>query len=112
MKVVINRCYGGFGVSTAAVQRLRKLGEPSALKEVLKGEKYPDGQKNTHDFDSWCRDIPRNSPLLLQVLEELGEAAQGSYSKLDVVEVPDDASWEIAEYDGMEHVAEKHRTWG
>jgi len=30
---------------------------------------------------------------------------------LKIVEVPDDANWYIAEYDGLEHVAERHRTW-
>jgi hypothetical protein len=28
-----------------------------------------------------------------------------------VVEIPDGVEWEIAEYDGLEWVAEKHRTW-
>jgi hypothetical protein len=37
--------------------------------------------------------------------------ADGIYSELKVVDVPDDANWYIEEYDGMEHVAERHRTW-
>jgi hypothetical protein len=28
-----------------------------------------------------------------------------------VVEIPDDVNWQVEEYDGMEHIAEKHRTW-
>ena len=36
----------------------------------------------------------------------------GKCASLKVVEVPEDAEWEIDEYDGNEHVAEKHRTWG
>ncbi len=60
----------------------------------------------------YARDVPRNNPQLVQVVEEMGEAANGSCAKLRIVEVPDDAEWEIAEYDGNEHVAEKHRTWG
>jgi len=27
------------------------------------------------------------------------------------VEIPDDVKWHIHEYDGLEHVAEDHRTW-
>jgi hypothetical protein len=44
-------------------------------------------------------------------VEELGEAANGSYARLKVVEIPDDVEWTIKEYDGDEWIAEKHRTW-
>ena len=29
----------------------------------------------------------------------------------DLEEIPDDVNWYIAEYDGIEHIAERHRTW-
>jgi hypothetical protein len=48
---------------------------------------------------------------LVQVVEELGKEANGNYAKLEIIEIPDDVDWEIDEYDGMEHIAEKHRTW-
>jgi len=35
----------------------------------------------------------------------------GTYSDLKVVEIPDGVNWYIEEYDGLEHVAERHRTW-
>jgi hypothetical protein len=47
----------------------------------------------------------------VQVVEQMGDAASGSHSELAIVEIPDDVEWEIDEYDGREHVAEKHRTW-
>jgi hypothetical protein len=56
-------------------------------------------------------DEVRADPKLVQLVEEMGEAANGSCAQLRIVEVPDDASWEISEYDGNEHVAEKHRSW-
>ncbi len=37
MKVVINKCYGGFGVSREAVLRMRELGSEQAKKVVLFG---------------------------------------------------------------------------
>jgi len=49
---------------------------------------------------------------LVQVVEELGDIASDGYSELSVVEIPDDVEWYIEEYDGMEHIAEQHRTWG
>ncbi len=57
------------------------------------------------------RGIERDNPLLIQVIEELGGKANGSGSKLKIVEIPDDVDWTIEEYDGNEHIAEKHQTW-
>ena len=53
----------------------------------------------------------RADPDLVAVVEELGEKAWGNFSELKVVEIPDDVNWHIAEYDGLEHIAEDHRTW-
>lgn len=53
----------------------------------------------------------RNDPQLVEVVEELGDAASGVHAKLKVVEIPDGVEWEIDEYDGVEQVAEKHRAW-
>ena len=58
------------------------------------------------------RDIPRNDPFLVKVVETLGEEANGAFSKLKIVNIPAHVDWEINEYDGMEWVAEKHRKWG
>jgi len=57
------------------------------------------------------RDRERDNPLLIQVVEELGAAANGRCADLKIVEIPDDVEWTIEEYDGLEHIAEKHRTW-
>ena len=59
----------------------------------------------------YCRDIPRNDAALVQTVEEMGEAANGRHAYLKIVEIPDDVEWEIDEYDGLEWVAEVHRTW-
>jgi hypothetical protein len=56
-------------------------------------------------------EIARDNPHLVQVVEQLGAAASARYSKLKVVEVPDDVEWTLEEYDGCEWVAENHRTW-
>lgn len=57
------------------------------------------------------REIPRDDPALVQTVEELGDVANGRCADLKVVEIPDDVQWCIDEYDGLEHVAEVHRTW-
>ncbi len=53
----------------------------------------------------------RHDPILVRVVEELGEDANGSCAELSVVEIPDGTDYEVEEYDGNEHIAEKHRTW-
>jgi hypothetical protein len=58
-----------------------------------------------------ARDIPRDDALLIKVVDEMGEAADGAYAKLRVIEIPDGLDYEVSEYDGFEHIAEKHRTW-
>jgi hypothetical protein len=61
---------------------------------------------------TWCaRDIDRHDTILVQVVEEDSAMASGRCAELKVVEVPDDVEYQIEEYDGLEHVAEKHRTW-
>lgn len=93
MKVVINNCYGGFGLSDAGITRYLELADL-----ILTGDFYD-------------RDIPRDDSALIQVVEEMGEAANGSCADLKIVDIPDDVDWYIEEYDGNEWVAERHRTW-
>ena len=57
------------------------------------------------------RDVPRTDPLLIQIVKELGKEANGRCADLKIIEIPDDISYEIEEYDGMEWIAEMHRTW-
>ena len=45
------------------------------------------------------------------MVEEGGTDVNDRYSYLKVVEIPADVDWQICEYDGLEWIAEKHRTW-
>ena len=114
-EIVVNRVYGGFSLSHAAFLRLQELGCKTALDEPDYGEYYSDGsgpRKNMGSgFDMFGDDMRRDDPLLVQVVKEMGEKANGPCANLRVVNVPDDVEWEIAEYDGREWVSEKHRTW-
>lgn len=89
MKIVINACFGGFGLSEEAYEF---LGIPW------------DGYGFEFDED-------RTNPELVKCVETLGEYADGMCAKLKVVDIPDDVDWEIDEYDGLESVHEKHRVW-
>lgn len=76
----------------------------------------PDGTMDEDGYWYWGADDEfekkfRTDPNLIQAIEELGNEASGSFSVLKIVEIPDDVEWVIEEYDGMEWVAEVHRTW-
>lgn len=118
MKIVINRCFGGFSISSKAVLRGREItGDPKWCYPSLKGESYGiNGQTGReelvdHDFDAHGSDLSRHDPILVRLVEEMGHVADGAYAELKVVEIPDGVSYEIEEYDGLEHIAETHRTW-
>jgi hypothetical protein len=131
VKVVINKRHGGFGLSDAAYEKLIEYGVPVVAyvegnddgeREVIYDDDLTQDKsplycsmrrlRGSRYWDTWITRSNRNHPLVVRAVEELGEAADGKYAKLKVVEIPDDVQWEIDEYDGLEEVAEVHRTWG
>ena len=111
MKIVINSDYGGFYLSDLAIEI---YADRKGIK--LKKEKITFGGiilftnvVTNEDFES--RDIERNDPILVKIVEELGSKSFGFAANLKIVEIPDDVNWEVIQYDGLEHIAEKHRTW-
>ena len=99
MKVVINRCYGGFSVSKKAAEYM-----------AAKGNKEAENDLTRESFYSYAYE--RTDPLLIEAIETLGEEANGDCAELVIVDVPDDVEWYIDEYDGMESIHENHRSWG
>src|SRR5690349_20789844 len=98
MKVVINVCFGGFSVSRAAVEALRKTKcEHISHEDKPELAKYGSDLNGAYDHD---RGDARACPYLIEVVESMGPRADGSCSKLRVVEIPDGIEWEIDEYDG------------
>jgi hypothetical protein len=97
-KVVYNACYGGFSISEKAAERLVELGMTS-LTENIKIAKEACIKSSVYTSD---RDLPRHHPLLVQVVEELGEEANGGCAKLKIANVY--GRYKIDEYDGMESV--------
>ena len=79
MKIVVNKCYGGFGLSKEAMDML--------------------GKDNEYEY----YEDDRTSPALIEVVEKLGNKANGNFAKLTIIEIPDEATdYDISYYDGME----------
>ncbi len=77
-KIVINTCFGGYGLSKKA-------------KELL----VENGLDGSH--------TPRHHPILVSIVETLGEEANGSFAELSIVEIDSDRYF-IEDYDGSETV--------
>ena len=89
-KIVINDCYGGFGISDEAWVILKERGL-------------------TAEYDD---DISRIEPLLIDLIEERGTEFVSSFlANLKIVSIPDHVRWAIEEYDGAEWIAEEHMIW-
>jgi len=88
IKVVLNGCYGGFGLSDKARQEYQKR------TGIIK-EEYSD------------YDLERTDPVLVQIVEELGKEANGFCSDLYIESFDDDMEgcWSIHEYDGAESIS-------
>jgi hypothetical protein len=139
LKIVINRCFGGFSLSPAAEVELfeagwREIGLPVAeyfggrtewiASELVKWREFVAGgmgasalflttfsKDETHCLRLPSGDATRADPRLVEIVGRMGEAANGSMAKLRVVEIPDGIEWVIDDYDGMESVKEAHREW-
>ena len=115
-KVVINTCFGGFGLSNKAFEMYLDRMNIAYIKES-----HPDSiwstryRKADHSDEEYLDffDMKRDDPILISVIEEIGcEEASGDMSELCIIELPDDVDcWVINNYDGVESVHECHRSW-
>ncbi len=129
-KIVYNACYGGFGLSHEAVLRYAEVKGITLYHKDESGiftHYYlcpPDEFERLQDEDHnnpirqgryersnamyfSPSNIERNDPALVQVVEELGDRANGQCAKLRIAEVPAGTLYRIDEYDGNESVETK-----
>jgi len=131
MKIVYSPCYGGFSVSEAGIKRYAELKGINLFVEhgkcglntywttpkdqiegLLSEDKWYEATQEErvksnqlHDLHTMCnRKFVRHDPILVQVVEELGDKASGDCAKLTVFET-DSRMYRIDEYDGYESVA-------
>ena len=134
-QIVINACFGGFGLSYdgmmayakkkgiklyAFVDKRGKNGKRESF-ESYKNQKDPFTihysttplKNGKYDPDSYFRDddIKRDDPDLVAVVKELKEKANGNCAELKIITIPDGVKWEIDEYDGNEHAQECCQKW-
>jgi hypothetical protein len=104
-KIVINACYGGFSISNAAMKRYAELmgfEYKAPVKEYYTSYVIDLAGTEISDYE-----INRTDPVLVQVVEELGDEANGMCSLLRIVELEKGTLYRIEEYDGFEHIETK-----
>ena len=128
-KIVYNACYGGFSLSHKAMIRYAEIKGITLYTQKMYGyshyylcppEEYdrisaeeqakpvsPDRYERSNALYLSDRDFERNDPILVQVVEELGDKANGRCAKLRIAEVPAGTLYRIDEYDGFESVETK-----
>lgn len=135
MKVILNKCFGGFHPSTECYELYCKKKDLSCywydydwkhhdyvkVTEFNSLVRYDCVTKDfgpfiegSSDFDSHIINLfedHRTDPILIECVEELKEQASSAVSKLVVVEIPDDMDYVIDNYDGIETLHENVRTW-
>lgn len=106
-KVVYNACYGGFGLSKKAVQRLAELGSEDAV-QALKDDPNNTFGYSLYNYNTY-KSIARHDKHLVQVVEELGDEANGQCAKLEIEEIKS-RQYRISEYDGYETVKTSNKS--
>lgn len=135
-KVVYNACFGGFSLSHAAIMRYAEIKGlklyPFVDERDTSGRVTLSKQRAATKADiekAFCvhycttpeysndtywtgRDMERDDPALVQVVEELGKKANGQCAELRIEEVPAGTLYRIDEYDGRESVmTQGEYTW-
>ena len=115
----VKEYYGGEGKFAEVNPERAKEWENSFTRDLARWKQY-DGRNSMfmtvfspdeQHCLSGAREICRTHPLLIECVDTLGEKANGPCAELKIIEIPDGIDWEVEEYDGLEHVAEKHQVW-
>lgn len=95
-KVVINACFGGFGLSKEALDHMK------LPYTVIVDDRY--ANLNTENEAMLHYDeVARTDLRLVAAVEELGPRANGQHAELRVIEVQEEY-YRIEEYDGSEYI--------
>lgn len=130
MKIILNKCFGGFDVSKEAYMLYakkkglelyqyasdyinfkkciyKKTNDEILFKNYFTKDMGDNIEISNEDYKKYCLyldDEYRKDPTLIEVVEELGDKASGRFGRLEVVEIPDNCYYKIDEYDGIETI--------
>ncbi len=100
-KVVYNACYGGFSLSDEAIEMYLDL---KGFKYIKEKDRWGSIYKVEGWSDFYDRNIERDDPVLVEVVEKLGNKANGECAKLKIEDVPKGSLYNITHHDGYESI--------
>lgn len=130
MKIILNKCFGGFDVSKEAYMLYakkkglelyqyasdftnfkkciyKKTNDEALFKNYFikdMGDNIEISNEDYKKYNLYLNDEHRQDAILIEVIEELGDKASGRFGNLEVVEIPDNCYYKIDEYDGVETI--------
>lgn len=130
MKIILNKCFGGFDVSKEAYMLYakkkglelyqyardfvnlkkciyKKTNDETSFKNYFikdMGDNIEISNEDYKKYHLYLDDEHRQDPILIEVIEELGDKASGRFGRLEVIEIPDNSFYKIGEYDGVETI--------
>ena len=130
MKIILNKCFGGFDVSKEAYMLYakkkglnlyqyasdftnfkkciyKKTNDETLFKNYFikdMGDNIEISNEDYKKYHLYLDDEHRRDPILIEVIEELGDKASGRFGSLEVVEIPDNCYYKIDKYDGVETI--------
>ena len=130
MKIILNKCFGGFDASKEAYMLYakkkglelyqyesnfvdfekciyKKTNDETLLNHYFikdMGDNIEISNEDYKKYNLYLDEEHRQDPILIEVIEELGDKASGRFGRLEVVEIPDNCYYKIDEYDGIESI--------
>ena len=130
MKIILNKCFGGFDVSKEAYMLYakkkglelyqytsdfvsskkciyKKTNDETLFKQYFTKDLGDNIEISDEDYTKYCLYLDgtyRKDTTLIEVVKELGDKASGRFGRLEVVEIPNNSFYIIDEYDGIETI--------
>lgn len=135
-KVILNKDFGGFDISKKGYELYakkkgldlymyetefkgkncfyKKTNDDALLTQYFTkdfGDNIDISEEDYRNYSLYLDGGHREDPILIEVVEELKEKANGKYSELKIVEIPDDLDYVIDNYDGIETLHQRVQEW-
>ena len=113
VEILVNRCFGGFGLSRLALEKMNKRMRKWRQFMIMIRECVPDSLigEEVLPLDLFklilnLQHDERTDPVAIQIVKEMGEKANGLFSRIEIAEFPRkyENYYTVSDYDGKETI--------